>query len=82
MNRVNYSGAFASSDSLTVPDTTTAQQFTVPLVYPGTPFQLKVWSGLLRIPYGETRSYEELAVDVGSRGAQCQAVRGAATARA
>lgn len=45
-------------------------QFTVPLVYPGTPFQERVWEGLLRIPYGETRSYEELAKDVGSPGAQ------------
>jgi AraC family transcriptional regulator of adaptative response/methylated-DNA-[protein]-cysteine methyltransferase len=46
------------------------KRFTVPLVYPGTPFQVRVWDGLLRIPYGETRSYEELAADVGSPGAQ------------
>src|SRR5262245_11596702 len=45
-------------------------KFTVPLVYPGTPFQQKVWDGLLRIPYGETRSYEELAGEVGAPGAQ------------
>lgn len=45
-------------------------QFTVKLVYPGTPFQQRVWKGLLRIPYGETRSYEALAKDVGSPGAQ------------
>ena len=45
-------------------------RFTVPLVYPGTPFQRRVWEGLLRIPYGETRSYEELANHVGSPGAQ------------
>jgi AraC family transcriptional regulator of adaptative response/methylated-DNA-[protein]-cysteine methyltransferase len=37
------------------------RQFSVPLVYPGSPFQLRVWNELLRIPYGETRSYEELA---------------------
>lgn len=35
--------------------------FRVPLVYPGTPFQRRVWEALLRIPYGETRSYERVA---------------------
>jgi AraC family transcriptional regulator of adaptative response/methylated-DNA-[protein]-cysteine methyltransferase len=47
--------------------------FSVPLVYPGTPFQRRVWQQLLRIPYGETRSYEDLARLVGSPGA-CRAV--------
>lgn len=42
------------------------RKFSVPLVYPGTPFQQKVWSALLEIPYGETRSYEDLARAVGS----------------
>src|SRR5689334_9350111 len=42
------------------------REFTVPLVYPGTPFQEKVWRELLRIPYGETRSYEDLALTLGS----------------
>lgn len=41
------------------------RRFSVPLVYPGTPFQRRVWDELLRIPYGETRSYEELAAAVG-----------------
>ncbi|MDQ2776817.1 MAG: methylated-DNA--[protein]-cysteine S-methyltransferase [Acidobacteriota bacterium] len=45
------------------------QNFTVPLVYPGTPFEQTVWSELLRIPYGETRSYEALAQTIGQRGA-------------
>jgi len=30
----------------------------------GTPFQKKVWSELLRIPYGETRSYKQIAVAI------------------
>lgn len=47
----------------------TLRQFTVPLSYPGTDFQQKVWSQLLQIPYGETRSYQELAAAVGSPGA-------------
>lgn len=37
------------------------KHFRVPLVYPGTPFQERVWDALLTIPYGETRSYQELA---------------------
>lgn len=41
-------------------------RFTVPLVYPGTPFQTLVWRSLLAIPYGQTRSYEELAVAIGA----------------
>ena len=48
----------------------TLRRFSVPVVYPGTPFQQRVWSELLRIPYGETRSYEDLALLVGSAGGQ------------
>src|SRR5262249_23835092 len=32
------------------------QQFTLPLVFPGSPFQRKVWEELLRIPFGQTCS--------------------------
>ena len=45
------------------------KEFTVPLVYPGTSFQERVWAELLRIPYGNTRSYEDLARTLGSAGA-------------
>ena len=41
------------------------RSFSVPLTYPGTPFQRRVWEQLLAIPYGETRSYQELAIAVG-----------------
>lgn len=37
------------------------KEFTVPLRLHGTPFQLRVWDELRRIPYGETRTYGELA---------------------
>ena len=37
------------------------REFTVPLEYPGTDFERQVWAELLRIPYGETRCYEDLA---------------------
>ncbi len=48
----------------------TLHQFTVPLVYPGTPFQQKVWSALLEIPYGKTWSYEVLANHIGAEKGQ------------
>ena len=44
--------------------------FEVPLDLAGSPFELAVWRGLLEIPYGETRSYEEMAARVGRPGAQ------------
>jgi methylated-DNA-[protein]-cysteine S-methyltransferase len=37
------------------------RQFDLPLDPIGTPFQLRVWAELRRIPYGETRSYREVA---------------------
>ncbi|MCU0662844.1 MAG: methylated-DNA--[protein]-cysteine S-methyltransferase [Myxococcota bacterium] len=36
----------------------------------GTPFQLDVWQALQRIPFGQTRSYSEVARDVGRFRAQ------------
>jgi methylated-DNA-[protein]-cysteine S-methyltransferase len=35
----------------------------------GTPFQLAVWRELLRIPYGQTRSYGDIARSIGKPGA-------------
>jgi AraC family transcriptional regulator of adaptative response/methylated-DNA-[protein]-cysteine methyltransferase len=48
-------------------------EFRVPIVYPGSPFQRAVWEELRRIPYGETRSYEDVARAVGCVRA-CRAV--------
>ncbi len=45
------------------------RDFTIPLEYPGTPFEMRVWDELLKIPFGEIRSYEELAEIVSSKGA-------------
>ena len=42
------------------------RQFTIPLDLRGTDFQKSCWQELLRIPYGETRSYAEIARAVGS----------------
>src|SRR5437899_4161495 len=36
-------------------------EFDIPLDLKGTPFEREVWDLLLKIPYGETRSYGELA---------------------
>ncbi|WP_038342982.1 methylated-DNA--[protein]-cysteine S-methyltransferase [Acinetobacter sp. A47] len=42
------------------------QQFDLPLDFQGTAFQQQVWQALLTIPYGETRSYKEIAVQLGN----------------
>lgn len=42
------------------------KEFDLPLAPVGTPFQRKVWDALLRIPYGQTRSYQQIAQAVGS----------------
>ncbi|MGN5765380.1 methylated-DNA--[protein]-cysteine S-methyltransferase [Acinetobacter calcoaceticus] len=42
------------------------QQFDLPLDFQGTAFQQQVWQALLSIPYGETRSYKEIAVQIGN----------------
>ncbi|HEY1262700.1 MAG TPA: methylated-DNA--[protein]-cysteine S-methyltransferase [Terriglobales bacterium] len=41
------------------------RQFSFPLDLRGTPFQVKCWRALLDIPYGETRSYADIARAVG-----------------
>lgn len=42
------------------------RQFELPLELCGTPFQQRVWHQLRTIPYGETRSYGELASELGA----------------
>jgi methylated-DNA-[protein]-cysteine S-methyltransferase len=44
-------------------------QFDLPLDLEGTAFQKAVWSELVRIPYGETRTYGDIAKAVGRPGA-------------
>jgi methylated-DNA-[protein]-cysteine S-methyltransferase len=39
--------------------------FSVPLDFVGTEFQIRVWQALLAIPFGETRSYGDIAKAVG-----------------
>lgn len=40
--------------------------FTIPLAPQGTEFQKSVWTALQNIPYGETRSYKEIATIIGN----------------
>lgn len=49
------------------------QLFELPLELRGTKFQTAVWRELLKIPYGETRSYKDMAEAVGNPKA-CRAV--------
>jgi methylated-DNA-[protein]-cysteine S-methyltransferase len=41
------------------------EEFDLPLALNGTPFQLRVWDELARIPFAETISYKELALRLG-----------------
>ena len=43
--------------------------FDLPLAATGTAFQKRVWAALVEIPYGETRSYGEIASRIGQPGA-------------
>lgn len=37
----------------------------IPLLLSGTPFQQKVWRAVQKIPYGETRTYGQIATSIG-----------------
>lgn len=42
------------------------RQFDLPLMPAGSPFDRRVWTAMRQIPHGETRSYGELAMEIGS----------------
>ena len=50
--------------------------FDLPIAFAGTDFQKRVWEYLITIPYGETRSYGQMAEDLGD----IKAVRAVASA--
>ena len=54
----------------------TRHEFTLPLAPRGTAFQMKVWNALSAIPYGQTRSYRDIALQIESPNA-VRAVGGA-----
>jgi len=41
------------------------KKFSVKLAFTGTEFQKKVWNALVTIPFGETRSYAQIAKQIG-----------------
>lgn len=41
------------------------KEFTIPILLKGTTFRKKVWEALQTIPYGETRTYGEIAKQIG-----------------
>ena len=41
------------------------RQFELALDFAGTDFQVRVWQALLTIPFGETRSYRDIAIQIG-----------------
>lgn len=49
------------------------KNFNIEIEMIGTEFQKKVWKELLNIPYGETRSYKDIAIAIGN-GKACRAV--------
>jgi len=42
------------------------ERFDLPLSFAGTTFQQQVWQALLSIPFGETRSYAQIAAQIGN----------------
>jgi methylated-DNA-[protein]-cysteine S-methyltransferase len=52
------------------------RKFNIAILLTGTPFQTAVWDALLTIPFGETRSYKDIAAQIG-KPASCRAVGGA-----
>ena len=61
-----FSGAVEQLESYFAGD---RMEFDLELDLVGTEFQRRVWAALLTIPYGETRSYGDIARQIGSPGA-------------
>lgn len=49
------------------------KEFSLPVEFYGTTFQIKIWNALLKIPYGKTASYSEVAAIAGVRGVRAVA---------
>ncbi|WP_349928793.1 methylated-DNA--[protein]-cysteine S-methyltransferase [Acinetobacter sp. A1-4-2] len=66
IEQVNHPILLATQKQLTEYFAGTRQQFDLPLDFEGTEFQKKVWQALLTIPFGETRSYRDIAEQIGN----------------
>ena len=69
LNELSESAAFQICEYLSGK----RRDFDFPIELRGTPFQLAVWEYLRRIPYGETRTYGQIAAEIGNHSA-CRAV--------
>ena len=49
------------------------KQVSLKLIPKGTPFQIKVWNKLVVIPFGQTKNYKQIAIEIGNPKA-CRAV--------
>jgi methylated-DNA-[protein]-cysteine S-methyltransferase len=43
------------------------KQFDIPMVFEGTEFQKKVWNEVVRIPFGKTKTYGQIAIHLGNK---------------
>ena len=64
------------SEEITAYFAGTVTRFSSPVYLQGSPFDMKVWEALQRIPLGETRSYQDIAHQVGNPKG-CRAIGGA-----
>ena len=77
---IEFAGQYGASDAVEISDTVLAacagqltdyfagkrRRFELPLAARGTPFQQSVWAALADIPYGELRSYRDIANSIGN----------------
>ena len=92
LDRVGLAGGELTPGDAPVLDATAAQldeyfagtrtTFDLPLDLHGTPFQLAAWQALAGIPYGETRTYGEIARRIGAPGSARAVGRACATNQA
>jgi methylated-DNA-[protein]-cysteine S-methyltransferase len=75
LSRVSFEDAAENPEHPVLGETTrqlreyfaaTRREFDLPLEFRGTDFQRRVWAALLEIPYGETRTYGQIAEQLGN----------------
>lgn len=66
IEQVDHPILLATQKQLSEYFASTRQRFDLPLDFEGTEFQKRVWQALLDIPFGETRSYRDIAEQVGN----------------
>ncbi len=78
--KIEFEGSYSTNDALELSDAVLAacaaqltayfagkrRRFELPLAAQGTPFQQSVWDALADIPYGELRSYRDIARSIGN----------------